>query len=53
MVDYAKLIEEEDSQKGVTISTADAQWKLEIDMLAFFRPWKSRWEKRWLRQTGS
>lgn len=37
MVDYAKLIEEETARKESPISTADAQWKLEIDMLAFFR----------------
>lgn len=37
MVDYAKLIKEETGKKGSAISTAEAQWKLEIDLLAFFR----------------
>lgn len=37
MVDYAKLIGEEASRKDSAISTAEAQWKLEIDLIAFFR----------------
>lgn len=37
MVDYAKLIGEETARKDSAISTAEAQWKLEIDLLAFFR----------------
>jgi hypothetical protein len=37
MVDYAKLIGEETARKDSAISTAEAQWKLEIDLIAFFR----------------
>lgn len=37
MVDYAKLIQEESARKDSAISTAEAQWKLEIDLLSFFR----------------
>jgi hypothetical protein len=37
MVDYAKLIQEETARKDSAISAAEAQWKLEIDLLAFFR----------------
>ncbi len=36
-MDYAKLIEEETARKDSPISTAEAQWKLEIDLLSFFR----------------
>jgi endonuclease/exonuclease/phosphatase (EEP) superfamily protein YafD len=37
MVDYAKLIQEETARKGSAIAAAEAQWKLEIDLIAFFR----------------
>jgi len=37
MVDYGKLIEEESARKDSAITTAETQWKREIELLAFFR----------------
>ena len=36
-MDYGKLIDDESARKDSPITTAEAQWKREIELLAFFR----------------